>query len=212
MVVEVPVAQVFALHATAAHKLIVALNRSLQAPQELTALVLILGQLAGRVAVHMRLRELLAICPATHARMRQWNALWPLETHEVSIWQSGRARCSIFCGGIQLPARDPTAAEAPQPGKVSLTVLRPLLLSALSAGWGLYGKLRAGLGLRGSPAAGRRPVLGHGRAGRQGGCSAPPSPPANSQRALPSAPLHVPHTGRCTTPLATSSSKGSARH
>ena len=170
MVVEVPVAQVLALHAAAAHKLIVALNRSLQAPQELTALVLILGQLAGRVAEHMRLRELPAICPATHARMRQWNALWPLEIHEVSIWQSGRARCSIFCGGIQLPARDPTAAEAQQPGKVSLTALRPLLLSAQSVEWAVYGKLRAGLGLRGSPAAGWRPVLGHGRVGNYKYC------------------------------------------
>ena len=101
--------------------------------------------------------------------------------------------------------------EAPQPGKVSLTALRPLLLSALSVEWAIYGKLRAGLGLRGSPAAGWRPILGHGRVGRQAGCSAPASPPANSARALPSAPLHVPHTGRCTAPLATSSPKGSAR-
>ena len=100
MVVEVPVAQVLALHAAAAHKLIVALNRSLQAPQELTALALVHGQLAGRVAEHMRLRELLAVCPATHARMRQWNALWPLEIHDVGVWQFGRARCSICWGGI----------------------------------------------------------------------------------------------------------------
>jgi hypothetical protein len=87
----------------------------------------------------------------------------------------------------------------------------PLLLSAQSTEQAVRRKLRAGLGLRGSPAAGRRPVLGHGRAGRHGGCSAPPSKPANSARALPSAPLPVPHTGRCTPPLATSSPKGGLR-
>ena len=95
--------------------------------------------------------------------------------------------------------------------KVSLTALRPLLLSAQSAEQAVRRKLRAGLGLRGSPAAGRRPILGHGRVGRQGGCSAPPSKLANSVRALPSAPLPVPHTGRCTAPLATSSPEGSAQ-
>ena len=115
-------------------------------------------------------------------------------------------------GSTPVPATPrTTAAEAPQPGKVSLTALRPLLLSALSVQWAVYGKLRAGLGLRGSPAAGRRPILGHGRVGRLAGCSAPASPPTNSARALPSAPLHVPHTGRCTAPLATSSPEGSAR-
>ena len=103
MVVEVPVAQVLALHAAAVHKLIVALNWSLQAPQELTALALVLGQLACRVAEHMRLRELPAVCPATHARMRQWNALWPLEIREGGVWQSGRAGCTssiCCCGGM----------------------------------------------------------------------------------------------------------------
>ena len=87
----------------------------------------------------------------------------------------------------------------------------PLLLSAQSTEQAVRRKLRAGLGLRGSPAAGRRPILGHGRVGRQGGWGAPPSKLANSVRALPSAPLPVPHTDRCTAPLATSSPEGSAQ-
>ncbi len=51
------------------------------------------------------------------------------------------------------------AVQAPQPGKVSLTALRPLLLSAQPIEWAVWRKLRAGLGLRGSLISGQEGAL-----------------------------------------------------
>ena len=164
VVVEGPVAQVLALVAAPAHVVVVLLLRGRQGEQELAALVLVLRQLARRVAVHMRLRELPAVGPATHALVRDWDALVLLELSLGNVRQALWAGCGTVGEGFlcESSAR-PAPAAAPRTAAVSQSAGGALLLSILRGQQAVWTQQCAGSGQWGAPPPASRSALRHGR-------------------------------------------------